>query len=556
MKTALATQQFHIKKPDTQKAQDNRNKSALETIPASTAFSQLWKTLVHSEGGWKRLKSRHRHGEIEIPIAIQKEPAAKTENSAQTGKVTSRAQTNVMKAQEVPASAAVADAKGTNNLALGKVKQVSGRILDVLNKSHALPSVKAGDWAKVEVNISKTPRNNSSQNETNRKAAKAQEVQPKTNRVKTSGKATSQKIELIFKYTDKNGWQIKNKAQISSKNNVWNIRIIFHDGQGNETQSPSTPAKNKVVQGTKSVFMSNKNLVVTVLSAREIKKDSAGQKARPQMTVRFAVENSSAPEKNSSGVAVKSIQSITIPLNEETAPEGVQVSAKASAHATQDQTDQTATISAAESDEIEAQKSGPAKEENVSLETAVKKTASTKAGVARQDEWTALTKNQTKVADVVAKSSGNVKGGGMISSNPSALLERIESLMAQAAKSKNAANFKMQLTESPFGKLDVRFDDKENRLSIVVESEKAKEAFLRLTPLIQSNLANKGFLLSSVQVAVGESSARENREKMSNKRKVKNSNIQQVEGKEDNDHEITATVSIRKFGYNTLEVTA
>ena len=571
MKTGTVSQIIQANSENTKVR--NKPKSALESIPAGTAFNQLWKTMMHSKESWQTLKTKPAKGEIEIPIAIQTKATTKTEAAGQTVKTHKTAEsqkakpTSVVKEPHVKAlpekvnnsaggqaneksaqikngqkaaqNVAAAGSEGTNKLSAGKVKQISARILGTLTKSHALPSVKAGDLAKVEVKLAGAQRIDSDKNEKIAKVPETRGVKPKTDGMKTA----SRKVTLLFKYNGKNGWRMIDKTAGSPKGQVWKVRLVFQDGENRTAQAVSGTVKNKAEAKSAAA---NKGLLVTVLSAKEVKKGT-GQKARSQMTVKFAVENA-GPGKNAAGTSSRGIQTVTFSLNDKTASNGTVNVEKAQV---QSANNEPVPVTPGDSDEAGAFKGTLKKETDEVLAASVKK-----AGSAKQEEWTALSKNQLKTAEIAGKAMAKTKGVTTLSGRPSALIERIESLLAQAAKGKNSGQLKMQLTESPFGRLDVGFDDKENRLSIVVESEKAKEAFLRLTPIIQSSLADKGYLLNSVQVAVGESAARESRGKMSGKRNGKNSNVQHLHGKEGDDHEITTAVNVRKFGYNTLEVTA
>ncbi len=181
----------------------------------------------------------------------------------------------------------------------------------------------------------------------------------------------------------------------------------------------------------------------------------------------------------------------------------------------------------------------------------------TKAGTPQSNDHLLLAKGLKASASRAAQSVVTLKArAGVASARSLALIERIESLMTQAAKSKGSGALKMQLSESPFGKMDVQFNDKENRLSIVMESEKAKEAFLRLIPSIRAQLADKGFFLNDVRVSVGGHPAQEGHTSLSKQKQSKQTNTSQIAGKEGGEDDITRTVTMRKFGYNTLEVTA
>ncbi len=167
--------------------------------------------------------------------------------------------------------------------------------------------------------------------------------------------------------------------------------------------------------------------------------------------------------------------------------------------------------------------------------------------------------SQTGMGTVIAgqaKFAGKMQALSQVASRHRVLIQRIQKMVmdTQGASGRPVGSIRLQLMESPYGQMDVHYDKEQDKLTVVVESEKARQAFLKLVPVIQSSLNDKGVLLGSFDVQINQFAAQEKQEQ-SNKRNNSGQTNSQI-GKEVQSHEIDSAVTKRNFGYNTMEVIA
>ncbi len=136
------------------------------------------------------------------------------------------------------------------------------------------------------------------------------------------------------------------------------------------------------------------------------------------------------------------------------------------------------------------------------------------------------------------------------------IITRIQEVadQVQSMKLRNS-QINLSLDDTPLGKMDLQFKQNERHLTIVVENEQAKAELVKLTPLIQQNLSEKGLQLTGFQVNVGQFGQPEGQGKHDSAKKHHRLNVNTQNGKEVGEHETSSTIVNRKFGYNTMEIT-
>ncbi len=140
-------------------------------------------------------------------------------------------------------------------------------------------------------------------------------------------------------------------------------------------------------------------------------------------------------------------------------------------------------------------------------------------------------------------------------SNMEHFIARIKELVDQVQHTKlHHGSIRMSLDETPMGKLDLKFQQHDKQLTVLVENEQIRNELVKLSPIIQQNLSDRGIVLNSFQVNVGQFAQSENGKQMTSKKRGQSFNSL-TSGKEVNHHESQSTLINRKFGYNTMEIT-
>ncbi len=571
MKATVISQLLSTKSAK-KKGLNNLPKEATETTAAGAVFSQFWNRLIRPENARAGLSPGKTKGEIEIPILRQKEnkkiPGGEhsagrvaLKNSAQVNNVSVRsfmqtsesAETRASKSSSPVHSALVDEAPPeVQNSELKAMEQpetypkeiaesarkIAHDILDALQKNGALTGLKKGDVARVKMEVSPETRAKPMQKQGNNNAQQKQAVKAQ--------KAADTKLALTFKYAGKNGWQLKSNTPLTGKASVWQIRIVLSENTNPATPIDTALGNSKISKAPTDEIVPAKKLLVNLLSAKKTVEKGAAKGNSSAVRLKFTVQTDSeapkAPAKTgqsfvlvSKGKEAQAVLKLT---------GGNTAEAQVNEQAQKNSSGKGRAMNTAQEESQPTQKSAGVAN--------FKKVAGEKPAKLVQNEFAATGKE-------LLKGNGEIfrpKAQGTSAARPSVLIERIESLLAQANRSKAGSNMKMQIQESPFGKMDIQLEQNENRLSVTVETSKAKEAFMRLVPLIQNNLAEKGYTLSGVHVSVGQFATQERKEGTPEKRRVKNLKTHQVNGKDGDDHDNNPPVINRKFGYNTLEVTA
>ncbi len=134
-------------------------------------------------------------------------------------------------------------------------------------------------------------------------------------------------------------------------------------------------------------------------------------------------------------------------------------------------------------------------------------------------------------------------------------IARVQELVDQVRSTKlHNGSIRMSLDETPMGKIDLKFQQHDRQLTIVVENEQIRNELIKLTPVIQQNLADKGITLNSFQVNVGQFAQSDQQKQLTSKKRGQMLNPLNS-GKEVGHHESQSTLANRKFGYNTMEIT-
>ena len=135
------------------------------------------------------------------------------------------------------------------------------------------------------------------------------------------------------------------------------------------------------------------------------------------------------------------------------------------------------------------------------------------------------------------------------------LIARVQELVDQVRSTKlHNGSIRMSLDDTPMGKIDLKFQQHDRQLIVVVENEQIRNELIKLTPVIQQNLADKGITLNSFQVNVGQFAQSDQQKQLTSKKRGQMLNPFNS-GKEVGHHESQSTLANRKFGYNTMEIT-
>ncbi len=559
MKTNTLTHYVKVKTEST-KLREQPLKNGAETFAASTVFGGFWEAMLQPKETWKSTADIQK-GEIEIPLprfTKASEIADKSATSEAGREITTqtvvspKSALNKLVVGEDRLRAQLLQASGntlteevepfhseSTAIPSERIKQVTGRILNALQESNALPSVQGGDQAKVEVYFTKEFQSDFS---LKKKVSKTQNLQAKPQSLKTGSNKPMYKVPLKFHFSGKKGWEISNKALATGKGNLWKIRIVFADERDKSlVQSVSGKSKPGAPE---------KDVLITVLSARKAVKTAPQTNREFPLKLKVLVQDPSNTSPGKTVQAAGKPRQLTLSLGGNSGASGFANGQNAAEEHTH-----TPARFAATQEEASGISQNAKNGQNFTVTG--DKAGAIKVDSPKKHDSVLWAKGVKSILKGGAQSMAALKAQARASTvRASALIERIEALVAQSAKAKNSGALKMQLSESPFGKMDLQFDGKENRLSVVLESEKAKQAFMRLIPLIRGNLADKGFVLSDVQVSVGQFAAQERHQAQSDQKEHKHTDLGKLERKEGDRHERTGTVAVRKFGYNTLEVTA
>ncbi|NOX88633.1 MAG: flagellar hook-length control protein FliK [Calditrichaeota bacterium] len=137
------------------------------------------------------------------------------------------------------------------------------------------------------------------------------------------------------------------------------------------------------------------------------------------------------------------------------------------------------------------------------------------------------------------------------------LADEIQQMIEQIknVQQKRTGDLQLRFENTPLGKIDLHFQQKENKVTVYVESEQVRSELLKLSSAIQNNLVQKGIVIGGFQVNVGQFKSSSQHENGTQRRKIKTSdNI--ISGKEGSSYEPNTTIISRNFGYNTMEITA
>ncbi len=543
-------------------------KGATDTAIPGAAFSQMWNALLQPRperavrgkagdkgeieifvlrnNGNKHISSDNPLRSVKAKNQVMPRAAAVVPDSQKEISLSENSRKNVSdkRFQEIDTSAAdrsdfLPDAEPERAQA---AREMSAHLLRALHKEGVISQAKSGDVARVKVQLSPV--------QTKATKTLAQTARQANTEIALKGKTgkVSDNLEFVFTYEGKGEWRPKQKPLTNPKGKVWDIRLLL------TTPSPEQKTKtvpmNKVGKSTFNAKSGGKKVLLTALADKTGKSHTKGNV--PQ--IRFDVVEEDAGQTGNWAKQTGKAQGRIITVT--TDGKAVQVvNGQASGSAVENVAHNSFAQANNEGTFSEGQQGNAGTPQNKGeISDAHLKAQSGKT--ATRNEILAADKGGSQAVKGLARMSVSARLKTPTGSKPSALIERIESLLARVSKGKNRTNLKMQIKESPFGKMDIRFDSKSNRLSVVVESDKAKEAFLRLTPLIQTNLAEKGYALSGVNVSVNQFAAQERKEGMSDRRKIKQESHDQNDGKEVKVHDTDTAVSPRKFGYNTLEVTA
>ena len=144
---------------------------------------------------------------------------------------------------------------------------------------------------------------------------------------------------------------------------------------------------------------------------------------------------------------------------------------------------------------------------------------------------------------------------GLAASRLESFIVHIKEMVEQAQTLKSGhGQIRMSFEETPMGKLDLQFRQSDGQLTIVVESEHIKNELLRLRPIIQQNLSEKGIVLNNFNVTVNQYLQSDQKNAAAKNKLTPKSSFHSR--KEVGEHEMQTTVKqSRNFGYNTMEIT-
>ncbi len=137
------------------------------------------------------------------------------------------------------------------------------------------------------------------------------------------------------------------------------------------------------------------------------------------------------------------------------------------------------------------------------------------------------------------------------------LADEIQQMIEQIknVQQKRTGDLQLRFENTPLGKIDLHFQQKENKVTVYVESEQVRGELVKLSSTIQNNLVQKGIVIGGIQVNVGQFKSSSHHENEMQRRKIKTSD-HIISGKEDSSYEPNTTLISRNFGYNTMEITA
>ena len=134
------------------------------------------------------------------------------------------------------------------------------------------------------------------------------------------------------------------------------------------------------------------------------------------------------------------------------------------------------------------------------------------------------------------------------------MVQKISQVIFQSSE-KQASETSFILDGEQLGSLEIKFvqDSQGSQTTIFVESETIRSSLEKVLPLINENLIQKGLMLASLDVQVGDF----------NKSKTQNEKHKNDSGKSpatnisfNVDDKINQIIAIRDYGYNTIEVLA
>jgi flagellar hook-length control protein FliK len=122
-----------------------------------------------------------------------------------------------------------------------------------------------------------------------------------------------------------------------------------------------------------------------------------------------------------------------------------------------------------------------------------------------------------------------------------------------SSKNKFEASFRIE--RSPLGKLDIRFLNEGNadKVTIIVESELAKNEVQKYVPAIQQGFQDKGIDLLKILVDVQDT---EEKAKNNNQEESSNNRDNHKTGEEKYEEKVAHPKTKKDYGYNTMEVIA
>jgi len=155
------------------------------------------------------------------------------------------------------------------------------------------------------------------------------------------------------------------------------------------------------------------------------------------------------------------------------------------------------------------------------------------------------------------ENTGNsiITPSGLSSTNIAANIVHSVSQIFYAAKIGNSIKTSFKIDGGDLGDLELQFkkDYEGNSAKIIVMSEATKSVILKMLPVIQNDLIEKGISLTSIDVEINDTAQNNNSAHMQNQRQNKHSLIQ-------NDADISDRIALEKkikdYGYNSMEVVA
>ncbi len=486
-----------------------RNEAGNWALVSEGAFPLMWQ-MVQQQSTQQTLPLNKSHSG-EIPIAMPRTSAAKVKNEMSPAAGTVRAQTNA------PLSAE------------GKLNAVVLRALNEWTATAAKSDgLKVQPGSVAQVNVPEMPVKNGSLGSEH--ASKFQEgpALPKNltlaNGPSRASGQTSQTLFFVFK--GEQGWQAVGAAEGKqwAEKAAALMRMVFAPAQ----KAASGTAPKATVH---LISMQTENLA---------------QVPKTRQTIR------TSKEKNAGRIKKQSVK-IQI-FSQKQGGEGKPPVEKTESSAAQN----------TKAEQRVLPEQNMANSPNVTGENAIAtefpEQLSAKMSVSKRTAQAgAKSHSQTGMGTVVTgqtKFAGKMQTLSQVASRHRVLIQRIQKMVmeAQGANGRPVGSIRLQLKESPYGQMDVHYDKEQDKLTVVVESEKARQAFLKLVPLIQSSLNDKGVLLGSFDVQINQFAAQEKQEQ-GNKRNNSEHAHSQI-GKEVQHHENDSTVTKRSFGYNTMEVIA